>query len=205
MVCSVDAPAGPCDTEGHRSKEVPVTIHTERPDLFFMEQLERVLASEHIRISDQARVYLAGVLCRPASHDESLVRELLDALAPRFVHAMNDGDTRELRTVGDQALLLRGFWWQYVERVHSHGVDARYFEDIGQRSYLLVRAAMFDELADQFAILARALALLWSHTALHTQDDLVALYRFWLHTRSPYARVILERHGIRPESGHAPS
>ena len=180
-------------------------MKVDRMETFFREQFERVLSQEHLPLSDAACAHTINVLLWAAYQGEQVAHHLGEAIGPQFLEAMRTPQTTLLRKVGDQALLLRGVWWQYVERPHAHGVPAGYYEDIGQRAYLLIRTACFDELGNKFVPLTRVLALLWSYTPLCREDDICTLYSFWMRTRSAYARAILERHGIRVNLQRRPS
>jgi hypothetical protein len=172
-------------------------MESSQANLFFLEQLTKLNTSEELHLSDELMVYIAGVLCRPVviAHHEIRLRTVSEALGPRFLEAYQQKDIHRLREVGDDALLLRGFWWPAVE-YSRFGPGPAYYEDLGRRAYLLIPQKMFKEMGDRFNELATTLALLWARTHIHRSEDLIMVYTWWARHGSRYARMILERHGM---------
>src|SRR3989344_2985763 len=108
-------------------------VSNDRLGLILQEQLEHVLIRERVPLSDNARTHIGSLLLSAVQQGERWTRTLTEPLGPRFVEAIVSSQTGLLQEVGDQALLVRGVWWQYAERPHAHGVTAGYYEDIGQR------------------------------------------------------------------------
>jgi len=182
----------------------------ETPVEFFREQLTR--AMEHQRVSTSAftEYYLVNLLT-------SCVRgDLLPAPEPGFdeaplaliyvkaMQASRAERARLLRTMGDTALFMSGFFAESLQRKLA---DLAYYRAMGGRAYARLSHEnsssfapdVFDELAERFSQFAD---VLWevsenSRLALGSQSVL-QLYERWLQTGSRRSAELLATHGISP-------
>ena len=170
-------------------------IIAEEPFLFFMKELEEALARERVRVSDEARIYVSGLLSRLQSETGPMRHE---PLTPDYLAgiATLDDAKREalLRAVGDSALVICGWWWQWLDQLRRPK-DSRFHAELGRRAYQHIDEQLFDELANKFSGLIDVLARMSAR--LQTDDrQLMDSYRIWLRTQNRHAERLLRLHGI---------
>ncbi|HXV27038.1 MAG TPA: hypothetical protein VD862_03400 [Candidatus Paceibacterota bacterium] len=170
-------------------------IRNEAPLLLFMGELEEALSRERVALSDEARMYLSGLLTRIRS-EHGPMRQT--PLAPDYLNALSSLSEQErtvlFRSVGDSALIISGWWWQWLERFRQP-MDPAYHAELGERAYRQVEQELFDELADKFASLIDVLARMSAR--LQTDDrQVMEVYATWLRTQSRHAARLLRMHGI---------
>ena len=186
-------------------------VRSESPMEFFREQLQKAMEHQRVSTSDFTQYYLVHLLAES-------VRERLPAPAPgldetplallyvRALHAARAERVRLLKTMGDSALFVSGFFQDSLE---GRLVDADYYRALGGSAYARLSrehdplsgfgsevyselAARFGEFADLLAEIAQSAHLTASNASL------VKLYERWLATRSRRAAVLLAERGIVP-------
>lgn len=175
---------------------------------WFHERLEAALDRNQTPASERTRLYLVELLARfaerpsVATWNRPLALQLADA-------AEADGAERIrlLRSLGDAALYVLGFFEDHVER---RGVTRDYVVTMGGRAYAgaeslaaydpreSVRCGVYAELADGFEAYVHALDDVRESTALRTPQDIVRLYERWKRTRSPRLAERLREEGVFP-------
>jgi hypothetical protein len=186
-------------------------VSGETPVEFFRDQLAR--AMEHQRVSTSAftEYYIVNLLAacirgerlpRPeAGFDETPLALLYAraALASRHERA------RLLRTMGDQALFVSGF---FADSLSESTGSLRYYCDLGGHAYsrlaqehdleASVGPSVFRELAGHFRRFVDVLNEVSETTRLNAPASIVRLYERWLQTGSLRAAALLAERGITP-------
>ena len=175
---------------------------------WFRERLASALDRRRLPASETTRLYLVELLSSFA-RDGSRAR-LGRPLALQLADAAEaDGPERIrlLRTLGDTALYLLGFFEEHVER---RGVTRGYVVAMGGRAYSSAeslaaytpseapRRPVYGELADRFEDYVEAIDDVRESTALRTPQEIVKLYDKWKRTRSPKVAARLQREGVFP-------
>lgn len=154
-----------------------------------------------------------------------LVKVLSDALAPatdacetlvelyaRASAASGRARIVALRTLGDRALYLAGFFDDHLER---RGLSRRYFAQMGEGAYEAAgalsvrsehagdraRAPVFRELGERFVVFADVFVEVREATSLRTADGVLPLVQRFERTRSPTLAARLGRKGVFPARG----
>ena len=111
---------------------------------------------------------------------------------------------RLLRTTGDRALFVTGFFSDSLSRKL---VDLDYYRAMGGRAYSVLSRQeddlgglhdVFSELADRFMQFADLFSEVSETTRLTDNRSVLRLYERWLQTRSKRAAVLLAERGITP-------
>lgn len=175
---------------------------------WFRERLSSALEQRRVPASETTRVYLVELLAsfaRDASRarlGRPLALQLADA-----VEAEGPEKIQLLRTLGDTALYVLGFFEDYLEH---RGVSRSYVVAMGGRAYATaeslaayspseaVRRQVYGELAGGFEEYVEAIDDVRECTALRTPQDIVKLYDRWKRTRSPRLAERLQREGVFP-------
>ena len=175
---------------------------------WFRERLLAALQSIQVPASETTQVYLVELLASfavgtdRAELDRPLALQLADA-----VDADGPEKIRILRSLGDTALYILGFFEDHLER---RGLSRSYVVAMGGRAYSSVgalsafspseaaRRQAYAELADHFEGYVEAIDDVREGTALRTPQEIVRLYERWKRTRSPKLAQRLRREGVFP-------
>lgn len=175
---------------------------------WFRERLLTALETVQVPASETTQVYLVELLAsfavstERAELDRPLALQLADA-----VEADGPEKIRILRSLGDTALYILGFFEDHLER---RGLSRSYVVAMGGRAYSsvgalsafspseAVRRQAYAELADHFEGYVEAIDDVREGTALRTPQEIVRLYERWKRTRSPRLAQRLRREGVFP-------
>lgn len=152
---------------------------------FFRNMLDEWLGRRHVRLSNQAHDHVADMLTRPAVDPqaaEHLLKEPLGRLYLEASLAQARARVAMLRRIGDNSLLLSGWWREHFLEL-SASADAGYYIALGQRAYGSIHDPLFDELAQKFEALTDVLMRMELQCALQDPDQTLRLYALWLRTR----------------------
>ena len=150
--------------------------HSGLEELFY-DELARSFVGLRVDPSVEVRSYLVLLLsdmARRPLDDGPFGRRLLEARS-----------SVELRTIGDGALFLSGF---FPERLARQGIPSSYYSSVGSSAYSRLGHAVYGEMAQRFPELQRVLRDVRGSCDAHGLDAPSACVR-WLQTRSP----VLER------------
>jgi len=186
-------------------------VREETPQEFFRDQLLRAMERQRVSTSAFTEFYLvnlltAGVRGETLPGSEPGFDEMpLALLYVRALEAAGPERVRLLRSLGDSALFLSGF---FADSLDGKSADHAYYAAMGCRAYgRLARERsrrlcpnVFGELEDRFAEFADVLAEVSQLTRLSRPTSLVRLYERWLATRSRRAALLLAEQGIHPAS-----
>ncbi|MDP3697889.1 MAG: hypothetical protein Q8R55_07880 [Candidatus Taylorbacteria bacterium] len=169
--------------------------------LLFKEALDKVLAGQHVDISQEAAFYLSVVFVRGFETDP---HQDPKSISERYLSALNDerATDTDFRKIGDASLIMTGIWWQSVIRSL---ININYYMDIGSRSYQKVSesspenlADLFEELSENFRrsvnILIEATQLIFE--ASMTNENILKIYEAWLETHNPFLEKKLRKLNI---------
>jgi hypothetical protein len=188
------------------------TLVNESPLEFFREQVEKAMEHQKVSTSAFTEYYLVNLLAgcvngelpppEPGFDETPLALLYVRALqASRFERA------RLLRTLGDRALFVSGF---FADSVSGKLVDLDYYKALGGQAYgRLSREAeasflyggVFSELAFRFTQFADVLAEVSEQSRLGSNTSLLRLYERWILTGSPRDAALLAKRGMAPMRG----
>jgi hypothetical protein len=189
----------------------------ETPVEFFREQLTR--AMEHQRVSTSAftEYYLVNLLTSAIRGEPVQAGDVEDVETPlallyvRAMQATRPERARLLRTMGDTALFVSGFFADSLQRKTA---DLEYYRAMGGQAYARLSQEtgsafapdVFDELAGRFAQFADVLWEVSEVSRINASNhSVLQLYERWLQTGSPRSAELLALRGIHPVSpGDAP-
>jgi hypothetical protein len=186
-------------------------LSQQTPLEFFKNQLERAMQHQKVSTSAFTEFYLAKLLAdcvrgdalpsaEPGFDDMPLALLYVRALeASRFQRA------RLLRTLGDSALFVSGF---FGDSLNGKLVDVGYYRKMGGHAYARLsqedgwmeyEPQVFGELAQRFTEFADVLSEV-SETSRLTNGSrsILQLYERWLQTGSRRAAALLAERGIAP-------
>ena len=184
-------------------------VRDETPMEFFREQLERAMEHQKVSTSAFTEYYLVNLLSA-CVHGEVPPSEPgfdetpLAVLYIRAVQASRAERTRLLRTMGDTALFVSGF---FADSLSRGLVDLGYYKAMGGQAYarlsredsaLGVGSTVFSELSGRFCEFADVLAEVSETSHLSTNTSVVRLYERWVQTGSRRAATLLAERGIAP-------
>lgn len=169
----------------------------------FLSELEEALAKEHLRLSDDARAYLAGLLAgiswKEIHSRVGSSRTLAEALNEALLY-QPEGEMKELllRRVGNSALLLCGLWWRSVasRAAWGHGADQEYHERIGQHAYYRIDHELFQELADKFIGVVDVFARIGDKIIEQSPVQSIHAYALLLKTNNRLVEKVLKEQGL---------
>jgi len=173
---------------------------------WFRERLEAALGQRGLGAGEATRAYLVDLLARVGLGHENhgLGRPLALQLAEARSAAPADR-LRLYRTLGDDALYLRGFC---AEHLDHRGITSEYVATLGEAAYdqaggLVLGGAseVYRELARKFEPFADTLDDVRESTAMRTPTDIVRLYDKWTKTHSPKIAERLSAEGVFPSRG----
>ncbi len=177
-------------------------ISTASPSELFGALVESAVTERRLKLSQISRKYLVGLLVRPADGRSTDIQK---PLAYRWFMAqrltVSPSERRALyRGIGDDALLLCGFWWQRVFRLRRQPLSIDYHTDLGKTAYHRLGAEPFDELAAYYTELIDVLVRVGTVCGRQDSEDILRLLDMWQATRSRTAASVLEQLGV-PLSG----
>ena len=186
-------------------------VRDETPMEFFREQVERAMEHQKVSTSTFTEHYLVNLLsacvqgdlpgAEPGSDETPLA-----ILYIRAVHASRAERTRLLRTMGDTALFVSGF---FADSLSHKLVDLGYYRAMGGHAYARLSredaalggglgATVFSELSGRFSEFADVLAEVSETSRLSTNTSVLRLYERWVQTGSRRAAAMLAERGIAP-------
>jgi hypothetical protein len=185
-------------------------VRDETPVEFFREQLEKALEHQRVSTSAFTEYYLVNLLAGCVNGDPLPAPDAgydempLALLLARAQECSRFERTRLLRSLGDSALFVSGF---FADSVRARQLDLGYYQTLGGQAYLrLARdgagpewsTSVFDELARRFAQFADVLSEVSEASRLVGDRSILALYERWVQTRSRRAAALLAERGITP-------
>lgn len=176
---------------------------------YFAPALEEALDGSEVEVAPSTRAYLLELLARyaHASFAETVAEPLVMRLARAVDAPPGPGRLGALRAIGDDAMVLCGFFDAHLER---RGLERRYVASLGGRAYAAAARAghrrepladVYGELAARFLAVAGVLDEVRERTTLRTPQDIVRLYERW--KRAPTRRLLerLRAEGVFPGTG----
>ena len=173
---------------------------------WFHERLVTALGRQRLSASESTQVYLVELLASfaqdgsRASIGRPLALQLADAQEAQGLERL-----RILRSMGDTALYVLGFFEDHIER---RGLSRSYVCTMGGRAYSsagslaaftpseAVRQQVYRELAHSFESFVEAFDDVRESTQLRTPQDIVKLYERYKRTRSPKLAERLRAEGV---------
>lgn len=186
---------------------------SETPVEFFREQLLRAMQHQHVATSALTEYYLVNLLSsgvRGAALQPSepgFDEAPLALLYARAVAASRYDRPRLLRTVGDVALFVSGF---FADSLTARSGDPGYYRSLGGFAYAYLGREpqpvgglpdVFSELARRFMEFADVLSEVSETSRLTSSLSLLRLYERWVRTGSARAAALLAERGIAPLRG----
>ena len=183
---------------------------------FFRESLDAALARQRTRADDHTVHYVVNLLtlytrAEELYADSPETRRLppLAAMLERAVAAESERDRESaLQRLGDVALFMAGF---FPDSLARKPVDVDYYIRMGGAAYgalaerprtgAAALAAIFAELAANFASFVDAIGEISDLGRRYTSRDVIRLYELWLATGSRRARARLDALGVPVASG----
>lgn len=172
---------------------------------FFRDLLQRAMASQEVRSSEETEFYLVTLL-EGFAHaprdwfDRPLALEYLESFHAPLAHRYG-----KLKRVGDTALFVSGL---FMESLHRQLVSSDYYMALGRTAYSHLsalpgeasrqRGDLFGELAERFSDFVRVLAEISFDSLFHGDVHTLRVYTRWMYTRSERDARWLLRHGVIP-------
>jgi hypothetical protein len=186
-------------------------VSRQSPLEFFRGQLEKAMQHQRVCTSAFTECYLANLLAACVRGGALPAREPgfdempLALLYVRALEASRFDRARLLRTLGDSALFVSGF---FADSLQGKLVDAGYYKALGGQAYarlsqedgwLEYDCGVFGELAQRFAEFADVLAEVSENSRLGNGNrSILQLYERWIQTGSRRAASLLAERGITP-------
>lgn len=186
-------------------------LDSRTPTEFFKSELETALEHQKVSASEDVSFYLVNLLasrlCSPSLSTAYACGEEDAPLAVRLLDAISKQATGErvcaLRDLGDFALLMSGL---FSDRIMRGSNDISYYISIGSNAYGWLSGLhpgkvypdLFHDLAARFARFVDVLSEVSERTQLSNNQNLLALYEFWLSTGSRRREERLLRMGLTP-------
>ena len=190
----------------------PPLIEGTTPRALFAQLLGQALGETRVRPSPMATAYLIELLDERVRQPEAqpdapetLAEEWFEAREARGAQRI-----RRLRSLGDRALFVSGF---FTESLVRGVVSGDYYRDMGRSAYAALAGCLeggargrswprlFEELADRFPELVMVLGEVSDRTSANKPEWLLGLYERFLATGSPRDRRRLVRAGCVPPPG----
>jgi hypothetical protein len=173
-------------------------IADESPEVLFNKLMQDALAKARINISENAIIYVTHMLVVQALNKKS-ANTILVPLAPAYLFTMTEDVNKterekNLRDIGDAALLLTGFWWQYI----FTNKNPKYHIALGRKAYSHIQREPFPELATKFEKLVSLLMEISSRSRKFTNKDILKLYTAWSETQNAFFARLLAELGVTP-------
>ena len=184
-------------------------VHDETPMEFFRAQLEQAMEHQNVSTSQFTEYYLVNLLTScingelPPS-EPGFDETPLAVLYVRAVQATRVERARLLRTMGDTALFMSGFFSDSLQRKL---VDLDYYRTMGGQAYARLSrledpvglgSEVFVELSARFTEFADVLAEVSEKSRLTSDKSILQLYERWIQTGSRRAASLLADRGITP-------
>lgn len=187
----------------------PRLVRDETPVEFFREQLSKAMEHQKVATSAFTEYYLVNLLAGSVNGDNLPAPEPgfdetpLALLYVRALQAARAERARLLRTMGDTALFVSGFFAPSLERRLA---DLDYYRAMGGHAYARLSVeerlphgpSVFAELAGRFAEFAEVLSEVSEASRLTSNHSVLRLYEKWLATGSRRAAMLLAERGITP-------
>ena len=158
-------------------------------------------------LSAWTEFYLVNLLARRALTGLALSEPLVLKLKQAVEAERSDTRFYMYRDVGDNALMLSGFFPDYIAR---KGVAASYVVSMGTGAYRVTASLSarydglgeaYEALSEDFAEFARLIDEVRSLTTLRVAEDTVSLFEHWKKTKSPSTAERLWSKGLVPDRG----
>jgi len=189
-------------------------VVAQSPREFFRDAVSSALSARPLRIQRETEFYLVDLLAshlavRGTAPAAGGFEEPLALILARALEGDRAQWYREMKRLGDTALLLSGF---FSDRLTRSAVGARYYVAMGQQAYgsLAERRqgfrgveALYQELARRFGDLADLLAEVAELSDLRSNRGLVRLYERFLLTGSQRLAERLRERGVALFAGPA--
>jgi hypothetical protein len=184
-------------------------VHDETPIEFFREQLEQAMEHQNVSTSQFTEYYLVNLLAScingelPPS-EPGFDETPLAVLYVRAVQASRVERARLLRTMGDTALFMSGF---FSDSLNRKIVDLDYYRTMGGHAYARLSrlddpvglgSEVFVELSCRFSEFADVLSEVSEKSRLTSDKSVLQLYERWVQTGSRRAAALLADRGITP-------
>jgi hypothetical protein len=170
----------------------------------FHDLVRTAMATQQVQSSETTEFYLVQLLeafARPGHGD------LLDPpLALDYLEAFHLPAAKryeKLKRVADTALFVTGI---FIDSLERSLVGPEYYAAIGRNAYARLSvhssrtalAGLFQELAGRFPEFVRVLMEISAQELFRRDQDILRLYKRWLHTRGQREADLLMRRGIIP-------
>lgn len=175
---------------------------------FFHERVEAAVQHQRAPVSENAVFYLSSLLAEQARREDEAEAEgapTLVELRHRAVMAPPPEAVSLWRKLGDQSLLLTGFFREHLERRH---ISREYCSRMGETAYRSLErlldprgggfAEIFAELAERYPACVEVIAEVRDETRERSDTDIVRLYEEWLESGSPRVGERLRQLGVVP-------
>ncbi|MFZ5476579.1 MAG: hypothetical protein ACOZNI_07365 [Myxococcota bacterium] len=173
---------------------------------FFRERVETAVVHQRAPVSENAVYYLSNLLAENARRGEGPAEEdepTLVELQHRAVHAPPAEAVTHWRRLGDNSLVVAGFFRESLER---RAVSRDYYERMGSTAYRALErilgggsfAEIFAELGDRYRACVEVLSEVRDEARERTDTDILKLYEEWLTTGSPRVADRLRALGVVP-------
>jgi hypothetical protein len=188
------------------------TLVNESPLEFFREQVEKAMEHQKVSTSAFTEFYLVNLLAGcvngelPPS-EPGFDETPLALLYVRAHQASRFERARLLRTLGDRALFVSGF---FADSVSGKVVDLDYYKAMGGQAYgrlsqeaeaSVLYGGVFSELAGRFTQFVDVLAEVSEQSRLGSNKSLLRLYERWILTGSRRDAALLAQRGMAPLRG----
>jgi hypothetical protein len=182
----------------------------ETPLEFFREQLVRAMEHQRVATSAFTEYYLVNLLASAVRGESLQAGDVDDVEVPlallyiRAMQAARPERARLLRTMGDTALFVSGFFADSLQRKVA---DLDYYRTMGGHAYARLSHEtgsafapdVFDELAGRFAQFADVLWEVSETSRINVSNhSVLQLYERWLQTGSRRSAEMLALRGIHP-------
>jgi hypothetical protein len=183
---------------------------------FFRNEVTDARSALGIEMPEVIEFYLVNMLCEFSRHDKAVAvpgEEPLALMYKRALDAPVERRVQLLKSLGDMALYISGFFTEYIERSL---VDIDYYVSMGGTAYSNVSslvggtkkgetfAEIYGQLSKKFTELVDLLSEI-SDRARAPNDkqssDLLKLYDRWARTGSSRLRKLLVDKGLVPNDG----
>lgn len=187
----------------------PRLVRDETPVEFFREQLAKAMEHQRIATSAFTEYYLVNLLAACVRGEGPRAGELgydetpLALLYVRALQASRAERARLLRTMGDNALFVSGF---FADSLSLRLADFDYYRAMGGHAYTRLSQeellphgpSVFSELAQRFAEFADVFSEVSEASRLTSNHSVLRLYEKWIATGSRRAAALLAERGIAP-------
>jgi hypothetical protein len=178
-------------------------VETASVTVVFRELVQRAMAAQRVAAGEAAEAYLVALLAgfvRPALPDLLDPPLALDYLQASHLPAWQRYE--KLKRVADTALFVTGL---FVDSLERSLVGPEYYTALGRGAYTQLSSAsrgglspLFSELAGRFRDFVRVLAEIGAQDLFRREEDVLRLYKRWLHTRGAREADLLVRRGLIP-------